>query len=130
MAERDLQPGRTQLSAETRRLASAEGASPIDDDAPLLDTGATPATWLPAGIGTHEAAARRCLREHQGEALLSGAERTPSRQSQVHAGSRRRPTRLVLESARSRDVRVATKMLVTKAEQVSDDGAHAAGLRL
>ena len=35
----------------------------------------------------------------------------------------------VFASARSRDVRLATKMLLTKAEQVSDDGAHAAALR-
>jgi hypothetical protein len=35
----------------------------------------------------------------------------------------------VSESARSRGTRAATKMLLTMAEQVSDDGAHAAGLR-
>jgi hypothetical protein len=33
-------------------------------------------------------------------------------------------------SARSREVGVAAEMLVTKAEQVSDDGGWAAGLRL
>jgi hypothetical protein len=33
-------------------------------------------------------------------------------------------------TARSREVGVATEMLLTKAEQVSDDGACAAGLRL
>ena len=32
--------------------------------------------------------------------------------------------------AHSREVGVATKMLLTKAEQVSDDGGLAAGLRL
>jgi len=35
-----------------------------------------------------------------------------------------------LVSARSKEVGVATEMLLTKAEQVSDDGACAAGLRL
>jgi len=35
----------------------------------------------------------------------------------------------VLQSARSGGTRAATKMLLTRAEQVSDDGAHAAGLR-
>ncbi|MCW3049086.1 MAG: hypothetical protein JWO74_3370 [Solirubrobacterales bacterium] len=33
-------------------------------------------------------------------------------------------------AALSREVGVATEMLLTKAEQVSDDGACAAGLRL
>ena len=56
------------------------------------------------------------------------------------AGSAHRPvgagsalgscTESALRAARSREVGVATEMLLTKAEQVSDDGAHAAGLRL
>src|SRR5947209_2728517 len=37
---------------------------------------------------------------------------------------------LLLHSARSTDVGVATEMLLTKAEQLSDDGACAAKLRL
>ena len=41
------------------------------------------------------------------------------------------PTRAcAVSGARSREVCVATKMLLTKAEQVSDDGACAAGLRV
>jgi hypothetical protein len=35
-----------------------------------------------------------------------------------------------LQSARNREVGVATEILLSKAEQVSDEGACAAGLRL
>ena len=53
----------------------------------------------------------------------SGALPTPS-----HSGHRSRPLRH--GTARSREAGVVTEMLVTKAEQLSDDGAFASGLRL